>query len=433
MQPNKKFKKRFGKTTQTNQETKNNKIAKTNKIISYTNIESSNNFISNDYNPNEIIESQKYPLTLEQENLFNGLNWKPPSHNNFCIDFSKIKPVGLINLNFSCYMNSCLQCFYHCKLFINEILNNKDKIKYKNSPIANALINLVEDLNLKGTNSSLKIYQYYPKNFYDTVLQKYPKFKNSFGNDPKAISLLILLFMPQELQPEFSYRTDKSINKNNEETLFEDIYKKYNKSYGLFSDNFYWCLKKKKICKNCKKKNKNNCYTYSFQYNHMHDFYISQICRNLKSSTCTLNDCFNKFKEPDEENSIEFMCYNCGKKVIANRILYYMATLPNYLVICINDEGSLSKYYNLKVEPVINLGDIFNPTQNYTGSRETNYEFHCGVFIRGNKTHAIAICRHFDNQFYEFDDRYFKVYDIREKLKYEIPYLMFYRRKDIPA
>lgn len=418
-----------GKTTQTNQGTKYN-IAKTNKKIPNTNKECLNNFISNDYNPNEIKESQKCPLTSEQENLFKGLNWKPPSHNDSPIDFSKIKPVGLINRDFSCYMNSCLQCFYHCKLFINEILKEKDKIKYKNSPIANALINLVEELNSKGYNFSLKNNQYYPKNFYDTILHKYPKFKNSFGNDPKVISLLILLFMPQELQPEFSYRTDKSINKNNEETLFEDIYTKYNKSYGLFSDNFYWCLKKKKICKNCKK---NKCYTYSFQYNFMHDFYISQICRNLNRNTCTLNDCFNKFRDPDEENSIEFKCYNCGKKVIANRILNFMATLPNYLVICINDEGRLSKYYKLKIDREITLENIFNPTQNYTGSHEFNYEFHCGVFIRGNKTHAIAICKHFDNQYYEFDDRYFTVYDIDGKLKDEIPYLMFYKRKDIPV
>ena len=46
----------------------------------------------------------------------------------------------------------------------------------------------------------------------------------------------------------------------------------------------------------------------------MHDFYISQICKKLKIYTCTLNDCFNFFKEPDDENTNDFTCYNCRKK-----------------------------------------------------------------------------------------------------------------------
>lgn len=398
---------------------------------SNTNIKGPNNSFYNAYNKDKITKSEQYPITSEDK-IFIDLNCKPPCNNTFYIDFSKIKPVGLINLNFSCYMNSCLQCFYHCKLFINEILKQKDIMKkYRNSPIANALIDLIEDINSIGKNISLSKYKYPAESFYDTLIQKYPKFKYTLGNDPKAVSSLILLFLPQELQPEFSYRFDKNLDKSNEESLFEDIYNKYNKNLDFFADNFYYCLKIKKICKNCKKK---KLFTYSFQYNYMHDFYISQICEKLQKNTCTLNDCFNYFKEPDDENTVEFTCYNCRKKVIANRILYYMVTLPNYLVICINDEGKLSQYYKIAIELEINLEDIFMPPKNYNGTRETKYEFHCGVFIRGAKTHAIAICKHFDNQYYEFDDtNYYVVYDIKKKLGNEIPYLLFYKRKDIPV
>lgn len=418
------------KTTQPNiKEIHTNKII-TNKIKQNSNMQDQQNSFSDDLN-NNINISEINQITSEEESLYYDLGYNPPPNNNSNIrDFSEIKPVGLINVNFSCYMNSCLQCFYHCKLFINEILKIKSSIKFKNAPITNALIDLIDGLiSIGSNNSSPKGYQYPAKKFYDTLIKKYPKFKYSLGNDPKAVSSLILLFMPQELKPEFSYRADQNLNKNNEESLFEDIYYKYNKNLSFFSSNFYWCLKKKKICKNCKKK---KLFTYSFQYNHMHNFYISQICKKLKKNNCTLIDCFNFFKEPDEDNSIEFMCYNCKNKVIANRILYYMATLPNYLIICLNDEGALSQYYKLAIDSEINLEEIFLPPKNYKGTRETKYEFHCGVFIRGARTHAVAICKHFDKNYYEFDDSNYKVYDIRRKLKNEIPYLLFYRRKDVP-
>jgi hypothetical protein len=102
-----------------------------------------------------------------------------------------------------------------------------------------------------------------------------------------------------------------------------------------------------------------------------------------------------------------------------------MTTFPNYLIICLNDEGKLSQYYKLIIELEINLEEIFCSSKNYMGSRETKYEFHCGVFIRGDKTYAIAICKHFDNQYYEFDDdKNYNVYDMNKKLKNEIPYVL---------
>ena len=40
------------------------------------------------------------------------------------LDLSKIFAVGLINLGNTCFMNSCLQCFYHCSEFTIELLKN---------------------------------------------------------------------------------------------------------------------------------------------------------------------------------------------------------------------------------------------------------------------------------------------------------------------
>ena len=66
------------------------------------------------------------------------------------LNLSENIPVGLENLGGCCYMNSCLQCFFHCKLFSISILKNKEVFQYKNSSIANALVDLIEGLYLNG-------------------------------------------------------------------------------------------------------------------------------------------------------------------------------------------------------------------------------------------------------------------------------------------
>ena len=50
-----------------------------------------------------------------------SLNKKLENNNFFDLPLSKILPVGLNNLGASCFMNACLQCFFHCSLFIKEL------------------------------------------------------------------------------------------------------------------------------------------------------------------------------------------------------------------------------------------------------------------------------------------------------------------------
>jgi ubiquitin C-terminal hydrolase len=351
------------------------------------------------------------------------------------LNLSKNIPVGLENLYGCCYMNACLQCFYHCELFSISILKNKEALQYKNSPIANALVDLLEGLYQNGKPENIngrKSNPHSAKKFYDVIIKKYPSFKESFGNDPKLVAELILIFMQQELVPNFSFRPERSINKCNEEELFENIYSEYKKNTTPVWENFYFIEKKKSICSECLINNPDKCNTYTFKDYHMHYFYIGSICKKFDINNCTLYDCFNYYNEPDTEENLEFKCFSCKKRVKGKQILYYMATLPNYLLICLGKENENREEYKLLMKMEIDLKKYFEPCKAYIGSMETKYKFHAGVFIRGNETHAIAICRNFNGKLYEFNDTIcFPVSEDIKKLNEEKPYLLFYRRSDL--
>lgn len=351
------------------------------------------------------------------------------------LNISKNIPVGLENLGGSCYMNACLQCFFHCKLFSISLLKNKEFLQYKNSPIAKALVDLIEGLYLNGKPENIngrKSNPHSAKKFLEVIMRKYPSFSESFGNDPKSVAELILIFMQQELIPNFSFRQDKSINKCDEEKLFENIYMEYKKNSTSIWENFHFIEKKKSICSECIINKPDMCNTYTFKDYHMHFFYIGSICKKFEINNCTLFDCFKYYNEPDTEENLEFKCFSCKKRVNGKQILYYMSTLPNYLVICLCKEEENLEEHKLILEMEIDLKNFFEPCKTYNGSMETKYKFHAGVFIRGNETHAIAICRNFNGELYEFNDtKCLPISDDINILNNEKPYLLFYRRNDL--
>jgi glutathione S-transferase len=70
-----------------------------------------------------------------------------------------IFPVGLRNLGFSCFANSCLQCFFHCEDLTREILNNNYQIyKKKNGDVISAYLQSIENLYLSGINKPKNIF-----------------------------------------------------------------------------------------------------------------------------------------------------------------------------------------------------------------------------------------------------------------------------------
>ena len=76
---------------------------------------------------NIIEENTKIILKKDNYNKYNKA-----MEFNYEIELSKILAVGLVNLGNTCFMNSSLQCFYHCSEFTRELLKNDKYYEDKN-------------------------------------------------------------------------------------------------------------------------------------------------------------------------------------------------------------------------------------------------------------------------------------------------------------
>ena len=69
---------------------------------------------------------------------------------NYDIPLKQILPVGLRNLGNSCFMNCCLQCFYHCSKFTSEILENYQKYEKMKCPFLSCYLEALTNLYTNG-------------------------------------------------------------------------------------------------------------------------------------------------------------------------------------------------------------------------------------------------------------------------------------------
>lgn len=324
----------------------------------------------------------------------------------------KQKPIGLININFDCYVNSIIQLLFHItkfrEYFINEVFSQIEQ------PISYELSKIFKKINNGNKGKSFHILNF--KNMmgkYDDI------FLDSNGAD--AVDLLRYIFSiisTECIKDNNNINIEEEIlDESNENLVYKEIQKISNQS--IINNIFYFYNKTTYLCKN-------NHVTYSFDYSCLLEFDVLDIYKKLKKkygkaiNKISLNDCFifNKITL----NNNELFCSKCQKNSICNSVINLYST-RDYLILIINNN-----FLNIKLiyDEYINIDEFVEK------NNKEYFRLIGAVMHYGNSNfngHFISYCRYYINdKFYKINDLKVTETNFENILKDSTPYILCYEK-----
>ena len=196
----------------------------------------------NKYNSTEktISNSSNIKNEESEENLMNIIN----------------KQVGINNLGNSCFINSSLQIFIHCPLFINKLIS-KEKTINENTPITFSFYSICDTI-LKTKSKYISIYS-----FKNILGLKHKSFSGFIQQDSQEFIRLFLEDLSKELN-EIKYNTNiyrllSNTGSKTKKVRDEDFHLNFSRrEKSIITDIFYAQIVNIYTCQ-CK------CEIYSFQ------------------------------------------------------------------------------------------------------------------------------------------------------------------------
>ena len=350
---------------------------------------------------------------LPQEEAFNE-----DTKMNF---LKKIKPKGLKNLGSCCYMNATLQCFYHIKELTYYFLDNKKFIKRKNGLISEGLLDLIEGLS-KNNNSTY----YSPNKFRDNLIKVDNLFEGYEGKDSKDLVETILYTLQEELIGDSDF-PDVNIDQREERLKYLDLYYTNSKVRSIITDLFNFDFKTTRSCYNC------GVRYYSFSNEKKLIFNLESVynscCANISNNKkkVSLDDCLTYFGIGNSyiENITCKFCKNKSSILSFNSFV----TLPEIFIFIMSRGHKETFECIVEFNEELNLQDLYININGISEERTTKYSLLGGTILYGAKGvgHTVAFCKHFDDNYYIFNDS--NVYKTNfNEIKNEKIYLLFYQK-----
>ena len=240
-------------------------------------------------------------------------------------DFKNYKrPVGLVNVRLTCYMNAALQSLFYVPALTNYLLKETNAIKNMNGyhSFLNEYLNVVLNLSKKAEGSKLKE-AYSPKEFFK-IIENENEFQDLAGD-----SIDMVRFTLEKLHSELSCLPNDEITfskylGNNNNTLivfgqqmlklnaFINNYSANNKS--IISNTFYFIEKTVMTCCNCKK-------TVSIDFNCQ--MYIIFPLKDIKNQIL-----FNNFKKTPLYQKLTSNNDNLNPGIQNNNFIFNNSGMP---------------------------------------------------------------------------------------------------------
>ena len=340
----------------------------------------------------------------------------------------KIKPKGLLNLGGCCYMNATLQCFYHIKELTYYFLDNKKEIKRKNGVLSLGYLDLVE-----GLSKINKETRYVPQKFKESLLEIDETFEGSEGKDSADLVDLFLYNCQMELggEPDFP---DLSIDKKQERLIYFDLYYKKSKVPSIISELFQFEIISTSKCFQCGESFYNISTENSllFSLEAVYDTYIefkkkenANLISNKKS--VSVEECLTHYVLDGalRENT---NCKYCKKEtsIFTTRAF---GTLPKIIIMIMN-RGEREKFEcNVDFKEDLNLEDLYTGIKGIEKEKNKKYSLLAGTILYGSGGwgHTVAFAKHFNGEYYIFNDSSTRKTNFDEIKKSKV-YLLFYKK-----
>jgi ubiquitin C-terminal hydrolase len=321
---------------------------------------------------------------------------------------------GLANLGSTCYVNTLVQCLYHCSKFRDYMLDQDDCSISRQSLLAETR-SLFQPMK-SATGRSIII----PRRFIQVLSEKITEIDIRDQND---INEFFALFLDKLNRDHSTFLTHSPVEESPASSLMEMHRRKMDiswsliigKEYSKIIDLFYGQTVTQIVCGNCG----HICHNYEV---------YSNISLPLENGCKSLRDCLSHYFNGEVLN--EWTCGECKKQARSDKLMC-LWRIPPILTISLKrfkyvdsiiSKGFQKNDLHIDVPEELNLTDFTLDEQHNTIYHLHSVAIHTGTADNG---HYYAKCKR-GSSWYQYDDK--EVVEIKNP-NFGHGYMFFYTAK----